>query len=226
MKYVFVDFEMSIIGKNYKEQRKIWRQEIIEIGAVMLDESFSEVSSFKKYVKPEYARHISNTIYDLTGIDDHFLNGCNGIEEELSAFAEWCLSTGDEITIYAWSESDLTQIQKEYILKGIEPTDSLNKVIESWKDLQAEYDESVGSPAPTALHKALASIGVSFEGKMHDALDDARNTAKLFVEMSDPDEFKKTVNYSHEYIDNDNRGTTLGDLFDFSKFGFTVQESA
>ncbi len=222
MKYVFVDFEMSIIGKNYKEQRKIWRQEIIEIGAVMLDESLSEVSSFKKYVKPEYARHINNVIYDLTGIDDHILNGCNGIEDEMNAFAEWCFESGDDITIYAWSESDLTQIQKEYLLKNLESSELLNRVMESWKDLQAEYDELVGSHYPAELPKALASIGVSFEGKMHDALDDSRNTAKLFVEMSNPEEFMKTVNFSHEYRDKENTGVTLGELFDFSKLAVTA----
>ena len=97
MKYVFVDFEMSIIGKEHKEQRKIWKQEIIEIGAIMMDETFSEIDSFKRYVKPEYARHISTTIYNLTGIDDYFLNGCKGIQEELDAFANWCLSSGDEV---------------------------------------------------------------------------------------------------------------------------------
>ena len=226
MKYVFVDFEMATIGKDFTEQRKIWRQEIIEIGAVMLNESFTEIGSFKKYVKPDYARHISTTVFNLTGIDDYFLNGCNGIEDELNAFAEWCLESGDNITIYAWSESDLTQIQKEYLLKSLEPSEVLNRVVESWKDLQAEYDETVGSHAPTALHKALASIGVSFEGKMHDALDDSRNTAKLFVEMSDPDEFLKTVKFSHEYKDKENTGVTLGDLFDFSKLGFMTQESA
>lgn len=226
MKYIFVDFEMATIGKDFMEQRKIWRQEIIEIGAVMLDESFSEIDSFKKYVKPEYARHISTAVYNLTGIDDYFLNGCNGIEDEMNAFAAWCLESGDDITIYAWSESDLVQIQKEYLLKNLEPSEALSRVMESWKDLQAEYDETIGSHSATALHKALASIGVSFEGKMHDALDDSRNTAKLFVEMSDPDEFMKTVELSHEYTDKEDTGVTLGDLFDFSKLGFMVQKSA
>lgn len=169
MKYVFVDFEMSVVGKEYKELRKICRQEIIEIGAVMLDESLFEVSTFKTYVKPQYARHISTAIRDLTGIEDYFLNGCNGIEEELNAFANWCLSFGEDVVVYAWSDNDLDQVQKEYLLKGIVPSTELNKVIDAWKDLQAEYDSAVNSARPTALHKALASIGKAFDGKMHDA---------------------------------------------------------
>ena len=226
MKYIFVDFEMSRIGKDFPEQRKICRMEIIEIGAIMLDESFNEVSSFKRYVKPEFARHISTAIYDLTSIDDYFLSGCKGIREELEAFAEWCLFYGEEIVVYAWSGNDLGQIQSEYLLKNLIPSVSLERVIESWQDLQAEYDEAVGATRSTALHKALASIGATFEGKMHDALDDARNTAALFVEMSDPEEFQKTVRLSHEYTDNENKSVTLGDLFDFSKLNLDFEQPA
>lgn len=224
MMYVFVDFEMSMIGKEHKEQRRICRQEIIEIGAVMLDESLSEVSSFKRYVKPQYARHISTTIRDLTGIEDYFLSACKGVEEELDAFAEWCLSYGEDVVVYAWSKSDLSQIQNEYTLKDLAFSDSLNKVIDSWKDLQEEYGKAVNAERPTALHKALASIGKTFDGKMHDALDDARNTAALFVEMSDPEEFQKTIKYINNYSEKENSIVTLGDLFDFSKFQF--EESA
>lgn len=128
--------------------------------------------------------------------------------------------------LYAWSGSDLKQIQKEYLLKNLIPSAELDKVLEAWKDLQEEYDEAVHSPRPVALHKALASIGVEFDGKMHDALDDSRNTSKIFIELSNPEEFQKTVSYIHEYRDTDNRSVTLGDLFDFSKLTFTDSESA
>ena len=162
MKYVFVDFEMSKIGKAFPEQRKVWSMEIVEIGAVMLDESFVEISAFKRYVKPEYARHINTTIYNLTGIDDYFLSGCKGIEEELEAFAKWCLSEGEDVIVYAWSESDLNQILKEYELKNLTPGEALEKVIRVWKDLQLEYDEAVGNTKPTALHRRwLRSVRIS-----------------------------------------------------------------
>ena len=226
MKYIFVDFEMATIGKDFMEKRKIWHQEIIEIGAVMLDESFSEIGSFKRYVKPEYARHITTAVYNLTGIDDYYLHGCKGIQDELDAFSEWCHSFGDEVCIYAWSESDLIQIQKEYLLKELTPSVNLERIISSWNDLQALYDKAVEAQRPTALHRALASIGVDFNGKMHDALDDARNTAKIFVEMSNPEEFQKTVNYIHEYTERESNSVTLGDLFDFSKLVFSTEESA
>ena len=53
MKHIFVDFEMHPIAKEYKEEKVICQREIIEFGAVMLDESFKEITSFKAFVQPE-----------------------------------------------------------------------------------------------------------------------------------------------------------------------------
>ena len=42
MIYVFVDFEMNMIDSEYKKEKKICKSEIIEIGAVKLDEDYNE----------------------------------------------------------------------------------------------------------------------------------------------------------------------------------------
>ena len=53
MKHIVVDLEMNPIRHN-PEARRISKLETIEIGAVMLDDNYREVSSFRTYVKPEY----------------------------------------------------------------------------------------------------------------------------------------------------------------------------
>jgi hypothetical protein len=45
MKTIFVDFEMNPINTSFKEARQICKNEIIEIGAVLLDEDSKEISS-------------------------------------------------------------------------------------------------------------------------------------------------------------------------------------
>ncbi|MGN9136212.1 hypothetical protein ACTNDG_12440 [Clostridium sp. HCP1S3_B4] len=52
MKYIFVDFEMNPIDKKHCNICNKCSREIIEIGAVMLDEDFNKVSSYKSFVKP------------------------------------------------------------------------------------------------------------------------------------------------------------------------------
>lgn len=222
MNYIFVDFEMETIDRIHKAERKISRMEIIEIGAVMINDSYDEISSFKRYVKPQYSEHISNAITDLTGISDETLKGAGRFEDEITEFASWCCSQGNDFKVFAWSENDLKQITKELRLKNVAPDDNMQMVLDNWGDLQLEFDQSLCSYRHTSLSHALESLGVAFEGHMHDALDDSRNTARLYVEMRTSDDYKKDVAFIKNCFYDEKKGTgiTLGDLIDFSKFTF------
>lgn len=46
MNHIFVDFEMNPIAKKNKEAREIVRSEIIQIGAVKLDEDYVQVDKY------------------------------------------------------------------------------------------------------------------------------------------------------------------------------------
>ena len=65
---IFVDLEMHPIPRILKEERKICTQEIIEIGAVKLNEENEEISSFCEFVKPGYVSKIYSKFQKLTGI--------------------------------------------------------------------------------------------------------------------------------------------------------------
>lgn len=54
MKYVTVDLEMNPLAKEYKAERAICCREVIEIGAILLDENYQEIDSFKTFVKPQF----------------------------------------------------------------------------------------------------------------------------------------------------------------------------
>ena len=61
MKHIVVDLEMNHLARDYKEERIICSMEVIEIGAVVLDEAYSEIGSFKTFVKPQYNDEINRT---------------------------------------------------------------------------------------------------------------------------------------------------------------------
>ena len=69
MKHIVIDLEMNKIARS-SEARKICKSEIIEIGAVMLDENLQEIGNFRTYVKPEYNDKIAAEIRNLTGITE------------------------------------------------------------------------------------------------------------------------------------------------------------
>ena len=54
MAWVFMDLEMKPVDKQFRRQRDICRQEVIEFGAVKLGEDMAETDSFRALVKPAY----------------------------------------------------------------------------------------------------------------------------------------------------------------------------
>lgn len=220
MKYVVVDLEMNYTARK-SEMKRILKMETIEIGAVMLDEKLQEIASFRTYVKPEYSDGIRKKISELTGITDDMIANAPSFREALRMFTTWCLGTGDEVKIYAWSDSDYNQISGEMLAKQYEITDAESPLLENaWDDFQKEFDSYLGFERRLSLSMALDMAGVAFTGREHDALDDARNTAELLHIFKDRDLFDKTLKLIKEAMEPKEIGDTLGDLFDFSAIVF------
>ena len=218
MKYVVVDFEMNPVSKKYKEQKAICTNEIIQIGAVLLDDNYEEMDSFQTYVKPCFSAKLRRHIVKLTGITDARLQKAPGFSDAIKAFFEWCLRCGDEIQIIQWSESDHHQITGEIRQKQYRLTEQEEALMSGWHDFQREYGDAIGTAQETSLTRAVMLTGEEFEGKRHDALYDARNTARIFRIVRIPEEREKSLDkVIFKLKENTPLVSTLGDLFDFSK---------
>jgi len=88
MKYVVVDLEMNPVDREHKDIRKVLREEVIEFGAVKLDENFQQESEFQCYVKPEYGK-IKKHITQLTGITNDKVAGKEGYIAAFTNFVDW-----------------------------------------------------------------------------------------------------------------------------------------
>lgn len=216
MNYIFVDFEMNPVAKEFKAEKKICGREIIEIGAVMLNEALEEVRSYKSYVKPEYSKGVFKRLEELTGVSTAMTAGASTFEDAFQDFVAWCGQ--EEYEIYAWSESDLVQVQKEMQLKQVEPTAEITYMCEHWIDFQKIIMDMAKVDKLISLEKALNYCGISFSGRKHDALYDARNTSRLFVESRTSD-LTKCMNFIRDYMTKEEEKVTLGDMFNFAVFG-------
>lgn len=218
MRYVFVDFEMNPIEESHKEEKKICGSEIIEIGAVMLDEEFKEISFFKELVKPQFNTQIYKKWEELTGITTEMVSGAQHFEKVFSEFIIWC-GEGD-YEIYAWSNSDRSHILKEMKLKNFEIYEACEYMLNHWMDFQKIYGEIVSEEKLISLENALSACGIPFSGRKHDALYDARNTSLLFVESKVTD-LAKLVKEVKAAMSPTSEGITLGELFNFEQTGFS-----
>lgn len=79
MKYVVIDLEMNPIAAVHTAEREICKLEVIEIGAVLLDEKYQEIGSFVTLVKPrEYScamkSHFRKFGNQMSGSGNHLCN--------------------------------------------------------------------------------------------------------------------------------------------------------
>lgn len=217
MKYVVVDFEMNKVSKSFDEKRHVWNMEIIEIGAVVLDEEYKEILCFKTYVKPSFNSIIDPKIERLTGITTGKVMNAPKFEEAFHMFVEFCRSINDEIMMVQWSENDLRQILGEIAQKDYQLSDNEKDIVQNWYDFQHEFGEILGLSKQVSLENALRYAGVDFVGDMHDALYDARNTAELFTITRVEEKKQKTLDKVVKMLHPEERKCTIGDIFDFSQ---------
>lgn len=218
MKHIVVDLEMNNIRRR-SEARKICTNEIIEIGASMLDENLLEIGKFQIYVKPEYNDVIVPKISKLTGITNEMVANAPTFSVAFKQFTDWCLNIKDDVMIYAWSNTDHSQVMKEIQLKQYKLSEEEHKLMEhGWTDFQNEFDIHLGFERQISLKLALDMAGIDFNGRQHDALDDARNTAKLLRVFKDEELFDQTLRKIEEVMKPSSLENTLGNLIDLSMF--------
>lgn len=186
MQKIVIDLEFSPIGKAYREERKICRHEIIQIGAVKLDDADSIVDSYNCLVKPEYSE-ITEKVTELTHITNEMVEKAPAFEEAMNDFLNWI---GDEETVlYAWSDNDERQLRKESKLKEYD-NEKLNALLEGSEDLQKIFTNSLGLEKAMSLTMAIEIGNIGFDGQAHSADSDAYNTAVLYQIMADEELFR------------------------------------
>ena len=213
MTHIIVDFEMAPIEKQYLTRKSYCRSEIIEIGAVAADDEGNEIDSFKAYIKPEYCATLPVHIVNLTGIDyDRDLKDALPFIPVVSDFIKWCSDFG-EFTVYSWSLSDYYQLSDEMGFKGLEDTEITDYMFDNWVDFQDDFCYIADSEKQISLENAIIMSGIKFEGQMHDALSDARNTALLFkLSLNQDDLIDRIESYKKKISSTETLTYTLADV--------------
>lgn len=209
MIHIVLDLEMNPIKRSEREKYKPMTEEVIEIGAVKLDDHFEQVDSFQCYIKPQYAQ-ITKHITELTGITNETVNDKNGYVEEFDKFLNW-ISEKEDVTLYSWSTSDMTQLQNECRYKI--PDFNVDWLEQHWIDLQKAFDDKIGLHSSLALKHAVGAMNRNFEGTAHTALADAENTAAILVLMQDNEKFLTTMQPVIDMLKPKSLTNSIGDMF-------------
>jgi 3'-5' exoribonuclease 1 len=172
-RFVVLDLEATCYERG-SEAPDGFDNEIIEIGAVMLDDRGNEISRFESFSKPKLFPYLSDFCKDLTTIKQEQVDSAKPIADVLVDFIKWC----DGASLVSWGFYDKTQLSKdlikndlEYLLDEIEDHKSIKHLYAIWKKLRRK---GVG------LSKALNMEGLEFIGTPHRGIDDAVNIANIF----------------------------------------------
>lgn len=194
-KYVVIDFEMCRVTNPLKKAEYGGGTELIQLGAVLLNENYAVEDDFKSLIHPQYGV-ITPYIEELTGISPDVVKNAPELKEVLGMFLEWIPS---DAVIVSWSENDMMQLQRETVRKGIELPE-LNKFYETWIDCQKTFAEKMDNDRCYRLSEALIFADIDYDECAHDALVDAYNTALLFAKMQTEE---KTITNKHFHFESE-----------------------
>lgn len=174
MNYIIYDLEWNQphSRENTVTEPVYLEGEIIEIGAVKLDDTFRPVDEFKVYISPVYYKKMHHAVASLTHIHDKLLAAQGiGFAEAYRKFMDWC---GDACIFMTWSMSDLPMLIDNMVLHGLDLAE-----LPPCCDIQRIFGrEIMRTQTRYSLEMALSMLKEKPE-TAHDALNDARNTVKV-----------------------------------------------
>ena len=143
--------------------------EIIQIGAVKLDENFYPTEEFQSDVKPVYFRKMHYKVKKLTGIDKDRLSHGDTFPTVFERFRSWC---GDRPVFLTWGNDDRRIMEQNIIIHDLDWD-----WIDSWVNLQTIYNlQTDGDKNQKSLATAMEHFEIEQTRVAHDALGDAYNT--------------------------------------------------
>lgn len=177
MNYIILDMEWNQpFYPTYKINNSFClRGEIIQIGAVKLDENFKVVDNFKGLIAPVYYTVMHKKVAKLTGITTEDLQYGLPFRTILKHFKKWC---GEEYVFLTWGDDDI-QILRDNI--------ALHQRWDEWipksYNLQVIFDRQISKEGKfMSLSKAMQIVEEP-ELEAHDALHDARNAARICAHL-------------------------------------------
>jgi inhibitor of KinA sporulation pathway (predicted exonuclease) len=174
MSYVVLDMEwnqaMSAKADVFNKLPIHLRGEIIQLGAVKLNDDFTPGEEFQIDVKPIYFRKMHFKVEKLTGFNKQRLEKGKGFIEAFNQFRAFC---GEGATLLTWGSDDRPIMEQNIIIHDLDWD-----WIDQWVNLQVIYNvQTQAGKNQTALSTAMEHFDIEQTRIAHDALGDAYNTA-------------------------------------------------
>ncbi len=180
MQYIILDleFNQSFPFKTGKKTEPVAECpfEIIQIGAVKLDENFMPVGEFNAMIKPTIYPRIHPFVERITGIKESDLADKGTFSEAYDQFLKF-IGKEDSV-LCTWGPDDIKSLFRNILYYHLDHDALTDQYINiqpfASQYLHYEAGRSIG------LKNAVTELGIEMNIPFHDALCDARYTAEIF----------------------------------------------
>lgn len=109
MNYIVLDLEWNQCPTGKADEKEQLPFEIIEIGAVRLDENLKETGRFREVVRPQVYRKLHFRTKEIVSLRTIDFEKARLFPEIITDFFEWC---GQDAAFCTWGPADLTELQR------------------------------------------------------------------------------------------------------------------
>ena len=188
MNYVVFDLEWNQCpyGKDFENPRIPF--EVIEIGAVKLNEKKEYLDTFHALIRPTVYRRLHFQTSRVIGLKEADLRKGRFFRDAVRDFLAWC---GEDFRFCTWGTLDLKELQRNldyYHMEKLLPGPILYEDVQKLFAIAYENRKD-----RRALNYAVEYLHPPEDGEFHLAREDAVYTARVFQTI--PDDIIKT-NYS------------------------------
>ncbi len=167
--FIITDLEATCDDNNKMPKHL---SEIIEIGAVAVNQDLQVISEFQTFVKPVKTTILTDFCMQLTKIKQSDVDSAKVFEQAYYNFEEWFLQFNDPI-FCSWGGYDFRALNR-----------ACNEIkikfhFDKGTNLKHLFGKKQNNGKEVGLGKALNIAGLKFIGTPHRGIDDSKNIARL-----------------------------------------------
>ncbi len=179
MNYIVLDLEWNQCPTGKSEEDSRLRFEIIEIGAVKLDETFAVTDRFREVINPQVYHDLHFRTREVIALRAVDLQNARTFPEVARDFLDWC---GNDIMFCTWGSADLTELQQNLSYYNIETSFPFPFMYYDIQKIFSIIYEDRRSRR--SLEYAVDFLGIPKNVPFHSALSDAHYTSQIMQRLT------------------------------------------
>lgn len=179
MNYIVLDLEWNQ-GSGQEPEVKEMPFEVIDIGAVKLNEKRNIMDKYNQLVKPVVYHQMNRITSDLVHLHMEDLQKGRSFVEVMNEFLAWC---GEDYVFCTWGPLDLFELQRNMHYFHMEPLSGKPvKFLDVQKLFSIAYEDK---KSRRSLEYAIDFLQIEKDVPFHRAFSDAYYTARILEQMEE-----------------------------------------